>query len=142
MQEGDDASTRLRRNTSNHEIDLCTLYGRNAEQTDALRLKSDDQKGRLKSQLIDGEEYPPYLNEKGRVKPEFKVLDQPLGDSKIDAKRKAKLFACGGDRVNSVPQTAMMNTLLLREHNRLAGEISGANPHWTTTGCSRQRAIR
>ena len=130
MVKGADPATRLRRNTSNHEIDLCTLYGRTTEQTDALRLKSDAQKGRLKSQMIGAEEYPPFLNKGGKVKPEFKVLDQPLGDSDIDAARKAKLFACGGDRVNSVPQTAMMNTLLLREHNRLAGEIAAAHPHW------------
>ena len=127
---GDDPATRLRRNTSNHEIDLCTLYGRTAAQTDALRLKSAEQKGRLKSQDIDGEEYPPYLYEGGKVKPEFEVLDPPLGQSDLEETRKAHLFACGGDRVNSVPQTAMMNTLWLREHNRLAGLISEAHPEW------------
>ena len=125
-----DPSTRLRRNTSNHEIDLCTLYGRTEAQTDALRLKSADQKGRLKSQMINGEEYPPYLNEDGAVKAEFAVLDRPLGQSELPEDRKAKLFACGGDRVNSVPQTSMMNTLWLREHNRLAGLISAEHSDW------------
>ncbi len=127
---GDDPKTRLRRNTSNHEIDLCTLYGRTVEQTDALRLKSEERKGRLKSQMIGEEEYPPYLYDGGQVKPEFAVLDRPLGSSDLDDDRRAHLFACGGDRVNSVPQTAMMNTLWLREHNRLAGEISAAHPDW------------
>src|SRR6185295_2621451 len=38
-----------RKNTSNHQIDLCPLYGRNQEQTRALRLLSQEpgRKGRL-----------------------------------------------------------------------------------------------
>jgi prostaglandin-endoperoxide synthase 2 len=36
----------------------------------------------------------------------------------------------GGDRVNSTPFTAMMNTLFLREHNRVAGELEARNPTW------------
>ena len=63
MPEDVDPKTRLRRNTSNHEIDLCTLYGRTHRQTMALRLSSetDGQKGRLKSQLLNGEEYPAFF---------------------------------------------------------------------------------
>ena len=40
------------------------------------------------------------------------------------------LFAIGGDRANSTPFTAMINTLLLREHNRVAGELETRNPTW------------
>ena len=43
---------------------------------------------------------------------------------------RSKLFATGGDRVNSAPQVAMINTLFLREHNRLAKEMGKANPGW------------
>jgi heme peroxidase len=129
---GESVDARLRRNTSNHEIDLCPLYGRTADQTNALRLKSDEKgrKGRLKSQMIDGEEYAPFLNKNGKTDPQFEVLDPPLGDSSIDDERRAKLFAFGGDRANSVPQVAMLNTLFLREHNRLAGEIEKNHPGW------------
>ena len=35
-------------------------------------------------------------------------------------------IAFGGDRANSVPQVAMMNTLFLREHNRTAGLLAAA----------------
>ena len=123
-------------NTSNHEIDLCPLYGRTAEQIEALRLKSKNrgERGRLKSQHIGDEEYSPFLYEAdGRtLKPEFSKLDPPLSMEKYLDKpdQLAKLFACGGDRVNSSVQTAMMNALLLREHNRLAGEIESRNAEW------------
>jgi prostaglandin-endoperoxide synthase 2 len=138
-----------RRNTSNHEIDLCTLYGRLEIHTDALRLKSaaPDQRGRLKSQWIGGEEYPPYLYDAdGAVLMEFSPLDPPLGiqdkDGPIDPRTgapeslatpltiKRQLFALGGDRANSTVGTIMMGALFLREHNRMAGVIAAANPAW------------
>lgn len=132
LPDGEDAATRLKRNTSNHEIDLCTLYGRNDVQTKALRLNSDapGERGRLKSQIIGTEEFSPFLYKDGKLDPQFAVLDRPLGSSDLDADRLAKLFAVGGDRVNSVPQVAMINTLFLREHNRLAGEIAATHPDW------------
>ena len=136
----------LKRTTSNHQIDLCTLYGLNYEQTTALRLKSSNQEefGRLKSQNIKGEEFAPFLFDGEKIKKEFQSLDKPLGlvklirecgdlDPKIsDAakEKRANLFAFGGDRVNSAPQVAMINTLFLREHNRLAGELASRNTHW------------
>ena len=62
------------------------------------------------------------------------VLDPPLlGPPKAPlppAERLASLFAVGGDRVNATPFTAMMNTLFLREHNRVAGELERQNPAW------------
>lgn len=133
--QGDDPASRFRRNTSNHEIDLCTLYGRSYAQTNALRLSADTkgQKGRLRSQIINNEEYPPYYYRDGKVDPDFVALDPPLGQSDLDDARKATLFAVGGDRVNSVPQVAMINTLFLREHNRLAGRIEASHPDWDDT---------
>lgn len=130
--QGESQDTRLRRNTSNHEIDLCTLYGRTQVQTEALRLRSEKtgERGRLRSQMIEGEEYAPFLYRDGQADSDFDVLDPPLGESAIDENRRSKLFAFGGDRANSVPQVAMINTLLLREHNRVAGEIEATHPDW------------
>jgi prostaglandin-endoperoxide synthase 2 len=121
-----------KQNTSNHQIDLCPLYGRLRIQTDALRLKSPNpgERGRLKSQLIKGEEYAPFLFQNGALKVEFKDLDPPLGIDNVPDPLRARLFAFGGDRANAAPQAAMMNTLFLREHNRLAGEMEAANPNW------------
>jgi prostaglandin-endoperoxide synthase 2 len=52
-----------RQNTSNHPIDLCPLYGLRPAQTEALRKKSErsGERGLLKSQLINDEEYAPFL---------------------------------------------------------------------------------
>lgn len=146
---GDGVEDRAR-TTSNHDIDVSPLYGRNWEQTGVLREDPavTGRKGRLKSQTIKGEEYSPFLYDPAdpkleKVKDEFckkvrdpvtgveemvPVLDQPLGAK--DSPARQTLFAAGGDRVNAAPQIAMINTLLLREHNRLAGIIEANNPGW------------
>ncbi|WP_262386420.1 hypothetical protein ROLI_004530 [Roseobacter fucihabitans] len=137
---------RLKMNTSNHNIDLCPLYGRTEAQTHALRVHNPGpaERGKLKSQIENGEEFAPFLFDGDAIKPEFALLDKPLGLENLDKaiangtpevaksvhEKRGRLFAFGGDRANSVPQTAMINTLLLREHNRLAGEIGERNPGW------------
>lgn len=45
----------FRKNESNHEIDMCQIYGRTITQTNLLRSSVG---GHLKSQLIDGESTP------------------------------------------------------------------------------------
>lgn len=128
------------RNTSNHEIDLCPLYGRNLSQERALRTLSPhpDERGKLKSEKIRGEEWPLRLFEAGGEKynPEFTdevgkpLLDTPLGINHTTPQMRETLFAVGGDRANAAPQVSMMNTLFLREHNRLAGIIASELPAW------------
>ena len=176
----------LLRNTSNHDIDLCTLYGRTEDHGQVLREYSNDvgRRGRLKTQLINGEEYSPFLfqhspnkkdeelnlpdetirksgdtinvnrkkiklkqiliDHKIEFREGFERLDPPLGlpariglllhKEPIIAQQAREsllsLFAVGGDRVNSVPQTSMLNTLFLLEHNRLAKEISSRHTDW------------
>jgi len=130
---GESESIRLQ-NTSNHQIDLCPLYGRTREQTLALRLRSETagERGRLRTQVIGGEEWAPFLYDGAAIRAEFAVLDPPLGRDSFEKvpEKRDRIFAFGGDRANSVPQVAMMNTLFLREHNRLAGVIEAANPAW------------
>ncbi len=129
------------RTTSNHEIDLSTLYGRTDFQCEVLRRGSEEhgQKGRLKSEVVDGEEWPLLLFLSGgeHVDPQFldpetgdPILDPPLGLRHTTPQMRATLFAVGGDRVNAAPQTAMMNVLFLREHNRVAGLIEQSHPDW------------
>jgi prostaglandin-endoperoxide synthase 2 len=122
-----------RRTTSNHEIDLSPLYGRTEAQTNVLRLRSKapGSLGRLRSQVIRGEDFSPFLcDDTGAIKPEFAILDQPLGLKNASVGQRQTLFAVGGDRVNAVPQTAMINTLFLREHNRLASSLEKDHPDW------------
>jgi prostaglandin-endoperoxide synthase 2 len=132
--DNDDTKSRREQTTSNHDIDMSPLYGRTPEQTHALRLNlnSIGRKGRLKSQLIDREECSPWLfdREGQHIQHDFVDLDVPLGLDHASPNARRTLFATGGDRVNSSPQTAMINTLFLREHNRLAGRLETAHPEW------------
>jgi len=121
-----------RRNTSNHEIDLCQIYGLKEEITDQLRAM---QGGRLKSQIINNEEYPPYAFENGALKAEFsrlsvwgpKASKMPLELTPEEAdKRQMLMFAMETERANSTLGYALLNTLFLREHNRIAGLLASA----------------
>lgn len=130
------------RTTSNHDIDLSPLYGRTPAQTRALRCLSPEvgSKGRLKSQQINGEEFPPPLHLPGtaQIDPAYldpqgqPILDMPLGLSNwdMDDMARRQIFALGGDRANATALVAMMNTLFLREHNRLAGTLEVNHPGW------------
>ena len=66
-----------RKNTSNHDVDLCQIYGLYEHETQCLRSHSG---GRLSSQIINGEEYPDYLGERNeagewQVKAKYSCLD-------------------------------------------------------------------
>jgi prostaglandin-endoperoxide synthase 2 len=68
--------TDWRKNTSTQEIDFCQIYGLSEQKTRLLRSMEG---GRLTSQQIDGQEYPPFLFERTAggshaIKPEFKGL--------------------------------------------------------------------
>jgi prostaglandin-endoperoxide synthase 2 len=127
-----------RRNTSNHQIDLCTVYGLNSTITHLLR---SHQGGKLKSQILNGEEYPPfYYDENGQPKDEFKGIPHqvtnefsaaPKADSFPPAK-KQKLFAMGAEleRANVQIGYVMLNVLALREHNRLCDLLANHYPTW------------
>lgn len=126
-----------RKNYSNHQIDLSPLYGLTSDVTDQLRLKSNEQgaKGKLKSVMRDGEEYAHTLFIPGThdKKPDFSAVPAPLNMNKpvpLPFSQSDTIFAFGGDRANTTPVTSALNTLFLREHNRVAGIIEKANPSW------------
>jgi prostaglandin-endoperoxide synthase 2 len=85
--------------------------------------------GRLKSQSIGGAEFPPHLYEGGAKKPEFSAIEVVRPDQ-IPPERLDSLFACGSDTTNSQVGFVLLNTLFLREHNRVAGELAAAYPRW------------
>ena len=120
--------------TSNHNIDLSQIYGANEIAEKALRTGKD---GKLKSQKIDGEEYPAFLgslDENGvwKVKPEFKDLPYfkvlthnenktVFGElyGKLPDSEKQKLLATGLERGNSILGHNIISTIFLREHNSI-----------------------
>lgn len=123
------------KNHSNHEIDLTPLYGEKPAHTEILR---SHQGGKLKSQWIKGEEYPPYYFENGKVKAEFK--DLPLrypgdpqdqsGRPPLPPEQQATLFAVGGERGNVQIGYVMLTTLFLREHNRICDLLAQEYSSW------------
>ncbi len=113
-----------RKNESNHEIDLAQLYGLNSEATGQLR--ADD--GLLKSQMIEGEEYPEFLYSDGVLKPEFNLLPPPFGADGLTPDQKNALFAMGSDTRNM--GFLAFNVLFLREHNRIARLLKQTYPGW------------
>ena len=97
--------------------------------------------GRLKSQLIDGEEFPVFLFQEREpggplaFKPEFDglfderfVIDTILGSAPDD--RKDSVFAVGLEHGNATIGSTILNTLFLREHNRIAGLLASEYPEW------------
>jgi prostaglandin-endoperoxide synthase 2 len=103
------------RNESNHEIDLIQLYGLNAAVTRELRALEG---GRLQSQQLGGEEYPPYLYD-GATKRYDRVT--VVRAEQITDDQRRQLFAFGSDTGNLQIGFVMMGVLFLREHNRIAG---------------------
>jgi prostaglandin-endoperoxide synthase 2 len=128
----DDADRR--RTTTSHQIDLGQLYGGSAAVTDALRLHSEaiGRKGRLKSEITSTGEWAPRLYDAAGQKPvEFAALPDPIHlPPGWPPGKLATIFAFGGERANSTAYTASINTLFLREHNRLCGVLEAANPSW------------
>ncbi|MFN3725041.1 MAG: peroxidase family protein [Allosphingosinicella sp.] len=133
---------KFQENESNHEIDLCSIYGMTEAQTDTLREKSSERRGRLRMQVIDGEEYPMNLFAETDGKLDlaadyanlytadnfrrvYITSNPPWSD---DQKRHA--FAVGLEHGSSTLGNSIMNTLFMREHNRVAGIIAKAHPDW------------
>jgi len=123
-----------RRTRTNHQIDLSQLYGQGSTVTSVLRRRSEQpgEKGKLKSVTTDKGEWSPQLYDAAGVRdPAFALVSEPAhlpGDWPIE--KRASLFAFGGERANSTAYTAAINTLFLREHNRVCTLLERNNPDW------------
>ena len=115
-----------RRTTSNHHLDLCQIYGLDAQTTGLLRSHVN---GKMKMDIgEDGKAYPPRLfAANGAIRPEFADLSyvrsrqiwQIMWDFGISAQMQPFLCASGLERGNSTVGYTALNTLFLREHNRV-----------------------
>jgi prostaglandin-endoperoxide synthase 2 len=131
-----------RKNTSNHEIDLCQIYGLKAADTRIIR--GQGLRGELEFQIINGEEYPPNLFQADglRVKKPYEGLSYIKADSGDflhdvlpqgfnTPERKATFFVTGLERGNSTILYSALNTIFLREHNRLCRALDRAHHDWS-----------
>jgi prostaglandin-endoperoxide synthase 2 len=121
-----------RRTTCNHQIDLSQIYGLNVTVEAQLREHSETpgHRGRLLSDTVNGEEWAPRLfHPDGTRDGRFAAVPDPVKmPDTLPLDRKATIFAFGGERANATVFTAALNTLFLREHNRLCAEIGKAHP--------------
>ncbi|MCZ6642561.1 MAG: hypothetical protein O7F71_13365, partial [Gammaproteobacteria bacterium] len=126
-----------RKTSSNHQIDMCQIYGLKEATTNILRAGSA---GKLKTEptLTDGEYLPYLFDSSGRVKPEFRGLPyvedgryRTILEKIPDAEtKKETYFATGLERGNSTCGYAALSTLFLREHNRICDSLRQKNPKW------------
>jgi prostaglandin-endoperoxide synthase 2 len=138
----------FRENESNHEIDLCSIYGVSEYQTSMLRERAG---GRLASQVINGETWPAplFAEQEGKLElspryqrvpgidsddPGSPGLYSPLNFRRVFSKwsdeEKRRAFAVGLEHGNSTLANIAMNTLFLREHNRTAALLAEGHPDW------------
>lgn len=124
------------KNTSNHHIDLCNVYGLSRSQTHLLR---SFQGGKFKTQWLqrtDGiaEEYPLFYYadpDQGIVDPQFEGLYASLKtEQRLPPDLKARLFAMGVERGNVQIGYVMFTTLCIREHNRLCEVLASHYSDW------------
>lgn len=97
-------------------IDHSALYGNS--RSDCNRMRSF-RGGQLRT---SGDRLPPLADNA------YDVCDVPADGHP----RPAGCFSCAGDmRINQNPELCVLQTLTLREHNRLARRLHRLNPHWS-----------
>ena len=116
----------------------CRSTGVHAGRTEQLRAHEG---GRLKSQTIGGDEFPPYLYDGGVRKPEFAELPRRAAASRSRRTAATRCSPPAATRRTRRSASCCSTSLFLREHNRIAGGAGARVPGaGTTSGCSRPRA--
>ncbi len=132
-----------RKNSSNHDIDLCQIYGLDEATCSLLRAKKD---GKLQhNETITHAQFPDLLfdeldNGELRVKCKYKELPhlnktiELFEKFSTDKNRKKFLYATGLDNGNSSIGYTAITTLFLREHNRICDLLIAAyGTQWRRT---------
>jgi prostaglandin-endoperoxide synthase 2 len=129
-----------RKNTSNHEIDLCQIYGLDAATARLLRTRGG---GRLRTS--ENQQFPEHLYADGKIKSEFlplpyvtdsgKQIFEPLMKEVFpkalsEPDRRDTLYATGLERGNSTFLYTAISTMFIREHNRICSRLQLRYPEW------------
>ncbi|KAF8771494.1 Chorion peroxidase like protein [Argiope bruennichi] len=105
---------RTQKNDVTATLDANIVYDINEEQT--KRLRTNDGTGKLRSTCI----------KKGYLLPAGKDKRDPFCPIGQDS----NCFLAGDPRVNMHASLTSLQTILMREHNRLATKLREINPHW------------
>ncbi|KAM0726439.1 Peroxidase [Formica fusca] len=96
-------------NQVSHFLDGSTIYGSTLNKSRELRTFEG---GHLRVNVRNNHEY------------------LPRGDAELASQCGENCYNSGDDRVNIEPQLAVIHTIWLREHNRIADELAKLNPDW------------
>ncbi|KAL5236551.1 hypothetical protein ACI65C_003961 [Semiaphis heraclei] len=107
-------------NQATHYLDGSMVYGSSAKQTWSLRTKFD---GQLLTNMWCDKKY-----QRDALQPKYLPLE--IINSDACQFGSGTCYKTGDTRANELPQTTVMYTLWVREHNRLAKLLSHVNPHW------------
>ncbi|CAE8692107.1 unnamed protein product [Polarella glacialis] len=104
-----------------HHAHLQSVYGITEETSTALRSMEG---GRMKTSIVNGEDFLPYLKDCPGVRQKGKN-----GDNLTD-QEKETYFAAGNDRINSSPMFMYPAVMYVRMHNNYAADLGKAHPDW------------
>ncbi|XP_064616364.1 prostaglandin G/H synthase 2-like [Liolophura sinensis] len=99
-----------------HGVDVSHIYGHDKNVENLLRSFSG---GKLKSQMLNGEEFPPYLRDVPGVPVRYKSTVADIHK-----------FALGHEFFGLLPGLFLYATIWLREHNRVCEVLAKEHPVW------------
>ncbi|XP_060858011.1 peroxidase-like [Metopolophium dirhodum] len=101
-------------NQATHYLDASMIYGSSEEQLLSLRKLKGGELSSYKMNITNGSYMPLETTE-----------------TKACQHGNGTCFRAGDIRANALPQLTLLHTLWMREHNRIARELSRYNPQWT-----------
>lgn len=100
-------------------VDVSNIYGLTENDRQALRSRVN---GKLRTQVINGEEFPPYLKDVPNIQ-----MDYPPN---VPIPENGK-FALGHPFFALLPGLFAYATIWVREHNRVCDELLKVHPDWS-----------
>jgi hypothetical protein len=107
-------------------LDLSQVYGSDATTADALRTHSGGQMKTSPGNML------PYLNSTYFTEAQLAAFNAPVGGMANDGPLPStSLYATGDKRGNENIELTSLQTLYVRNHNRIAAQLQQTHPTWT-----------